>query len=156
MFNIDNLELTEDNFRDVPVGKYCAKVVSAEEVEATSKSGVDYKRIDLVFKVIGGEYDGCSVFKRAIYDHANQQAADIGIQFLCSVFGAQGNKPGTKGLGTSDLVSDVPVEIVVKLSKGGNGYEPRPELRFVNVCKNCPDQSRCTDSQGPISSDDIF
>jgi hypothetical protein len=155
--NVNDIEVSNDDFSPLPDGKYPARVYEAQEEQRTAKNGNEYEQVRLTFEICSGEYKGRRAWRNAIFTHPSAAACDIGVKFLSSLHTAQGNDGNITAEALGD--SNTCVEIVLSTGEAKNGYAARQEVRFVNRLKNQPADCCGGDSACPapeVDADDIF
>lgn len=135
--NIDPTTVPDNEFGDIPDGKYAAQIVKVEDLEKTSQAGSRYEMVNIQFKIVGGEHDNRRVFRGYIYSHETSEiAGEIGRQGLKQVWSALGSD-GDLTASSLDR-QDKLVTINLKTKDGNNGYGPRQEITFVAKCDKDP------------------
>ena len=74
-------------FKALPEGWYTAQIVKSEVKDTSKKDG---KRLNLQFKIIGGEFDKRVVFEGLNIVNPNPQAVEISKRLMNSIYDAIG------------------------------------------------------------------
>lgn len=112
-------EVTLDEYTNIPDGDYPVLIESYEIKPHADGHG---RRLNLKVRVTDGQYKGRVLFDGLSVNHRNEMAQQIALKKLKTLASIVG------GQSTADLVGK---ECVAKIgmSKGGNGYEPRNEIK---------------------------
>lgn len=114
-------EVTLDDYSNIPDGDYPVVIESAEAKPHADGHG---KRLSLKVRIVEGQYRGRTLYDGLSVVHRNEMAQQIALKKLKTLIelaGGQAQRP-------SDLVG-VEVTAKIGMSKGGNGYEPRNEVK---------------------------
>jgi hypothetical protein len=114
-------EVTLDDYSNIPDGEYNVIIESAEAKPHADGHG---KRLSFKVRLLDGQYRGRTLYDGLSVVHRNEMAQQIALRklkTLIEVTGGRAQKP-------SDLVG---AECVARIgmSKGGNGYEPKNEVK---------------------------
>lgn len=110
-------------FDALPAGKYAAQVVKSEYKETKAKNG---HYLQLVVKVIAGDYNGRQIFENLNLDNPNPQAVEIANKTLNSICQAC----GLAGVEDSEELHGIPMEITLKKDKETDDY---PESNSITA-----------------------
>lgn len=112
-------------FDALPAGKYAAQVVKSEYKETKAKNG---HYLQLVIKIIAGDYSGRQIFENLNLDNPNPQAVEIANKTLNSICQAC----ILAGVENSDELHGIPMEITLKKDKETDDY---PESNSITAYK---------------------
>jgi hypothetical protein len=119
-------------FDALPAGKYAAQVVKSEYKETKAKTG---HYLQLVVKIISGDYKGRQIFENLNLDNPNPQAVEIANKTLNSICQAC----GLAGVEDSEQLHGIPMEITLRKDKETDDY---PESNSITAYR-------------PLSVDDV-
>lgn len=118
-FNAAEVE-PQTEYQPIPAGTYDAVAVSSE-MKATQSGG---EMAVFRMQVIGGQYDGRTVFARFNVRNASPQAEQIGRSQLSAFCHAV----GVLNLTDTDELLNKPVRIRLKVREAKNGYGPSNDV----------------------------
>ena len=126
-FNSSNVP-SENSYEMLPAGTYKAAIIRSES-KLTKKANEtgnpsDGTMLVLCFQVLEGPYAGRTVFSNINYMNHSEVAEKIGRQQLASIYRAF----DVTSVSDSSELHDKPIQIIVKIKEGTNGYGPRAEV----------------------------
>lgn len=121
-----------DNYEPLPPGEYTVEVIDTDVRQTKAGTG---EYISLTMRVVDGEFENRRIYSNINHINPNPKAQAIGDKQKAQICYALNI---TEGLSDTLQLHNIPMNVLVVIEEGSNGYGPRNSVKAFKPVDGVP------------------